>query len=70
MTDESDEATNLQDTASDKENSAAEKVAIVAKGESAKSEATKESKTDTKLIRFKSVQCNYTSSFEPVGRGH
>ena len=54
-TDEADEATNLEDTASDKENSAAEKVAIVAKGET-KSEATKASKTDTKVKRFKSVQ--------------
>ena len=63
-TDEADEAINLEDTASDKENSAAGKVAIVAKGETAKSEATKASKTDTKFKRFKSVQCNYTSSFE------
>ena len=50
--DEADEATNLEDTASDKENSAAEKVAVVAKGESAKCEATKASKIDTK---FKSL---------------
>ena len=61
--DEADEAANLEDTASDKENSAAEKVAIVAKGET-KSEATKASKTDTKVKRFKSVQCNFRSSFE------
>ena len=33
MTDEANEATNLEDTASDKEHSAAEKVAIVANGE-------------------------------------
>ena len=52
-TDEADEATNLEDTASDKENSAAEKVAIVAKGETAKSEATKASKTDIKFKRIK-----------------
>ena len=39
-TDEADEATNLEDNASDKENSAAEKLAIVAKGETAKIEAT------------------------------
>ena len=69
-TDEADEATNLEDTASDKENSDAEKVAIVAKGETAKSEATKASNIDTSFKRFKSVHCNYTSSFEPVGRGH
>ena len=54
-TDEADEAANLEDTASDKENSAAEKVAIVAKGETAKSEATQASKTDTEFKRFKSV---------------
>ena len=63
-TDEADEATNLEDTASDKENSAAEKVAVVAKGESAKCEATKASKIDTKFKKFKSVQCHYTSSFK------
>ena len=39
-TDEADEATNLEYNASDKENSAAEKVAVVAKGESDKCEAT------------------------------
>ena len=43
LTDETDETTNLEDTASDKENSAAEKV------EAAKGEATKASKTDTKF---------------------
>ena len=63
-TDEADEATNLEDTASDKENYAAEKVAVVAKGESAKCEATKASKIDTKFKKFKSVQCHYTSSFK------
>ena len=57
LTDEADEATNLEDTAFDKENSAAEKVAVVAKGESAKCEATKASKIDTKFKKFKSVQC-------------
>ena len=52
-----DEATNLEDTASDKENSAAEKVAVFAKCEAAKGEAIKASKTDTKFKKFKSVQC-------------
>ena len=43
-TDEADEATNLEDIASDKDNSTAEKV------------ATKASKTDTKLKKFNYVQ--------------
>ena len=47
LTDEADEASNLEDTASDKENSAAEKVAVVAKGEATKGETTKASNTDT-----------------------
>ena len=51
-TDEADETTNLEDTAFDKEKSAAEKVAVVAKGESAKCEATKASKIDTKFKKF------------------
>ena len=44
LTKEADEATNLEDFASDQENSAAEKNLVVAKGE-----ATKASKTDTNL---------------------
>ena len=35
-----------------------------------KSEAKKASKTDTNFKRLTSVQCNYTSSFKPVGRAH
>ena len=63
-TDESDEATNLENIASDKENSAAEKVAVVAKGESDKCEATKAYKIDTKFIKSKSVHFHYTRSFK------
>ena len=37
---EADEATNLEDSASDKENFAAEKVTVVAKGEAAKASNT------------------------------
>ena len=39
-TKEADEATNLEDSASDKEKSAAKKVAVVAKGEAAKASMT------------------------------
>ena len=52
-TDEAHEATNLEDTASDNDNSTAEKGAVVAKGKAAEGEA---SKTDTKLKKFNSVQ--------------
>ena len=44
-----DEATNREDIASDKENSAAEKVAVVIKGEAANGEATRASKTDNRF---------------------
>ena len=56
LAEEADEATKLEDFSSDKENSAAEKVAFVSKGEAAKA-----SKTDTKLETFKCDQCNYTN---------
>ena len=52
LTEEADEATNLEDFASDKEKSA-----VVAKGNAAKA-----SKTDTNLEKFKCHQCKYTKS--------
>ena len=57
LTEEAYEATNLEDFASDQENSAAEKNLVVAKGE-----ATKASKTDTNLEKFDYDQCNYKNS--------
>ena len=59
LAEEADEATNLEDSASDIEKSTVEKVAIVAKGEAAKA-----SKTDTNLEKFNCDQCNCTNSPE------
>ena len=50
---------NLEDYFSDKEQSAAEKLYVVAKVEAAKA-----SKTDTNLDKFNCNQCTFKNSFE------
>ena len=55
LTEESDEVTNLEDFASDREKSVADKGAAVSKVEAAKAY-----KTGTNLEYFKCDQCNYT----------
>ena len=59
LTKDADEATNLEDFASDKEKSAADKNPVVAKGKAAKA-----STTDANLEKLKFDQCNYTKSFQ------